>query len=210
MLLISRQGKVRLAKWYTTMATRSKSETTARNEAEPLLLTRQHQTDKIIKDVTQLVLARRTRMCNFLEYKGPCGSHAARNLTPSRIDRRSRSSFRFKGRLPPLRELVLCLRHRPARQRTHHARDHSPVSRSRPLRLVSRRLIKSFCPVDTSRYSTVTLATCASWICESHNGGQTPRAPRLTLNVVRQHLQLSKGVLGKLSDLGRFDRIGLA
>ncbi|GAA5946552.1 hypothetical protein JCM21900_005921 [Sporobolomyces salmonicolor] len=48
-LLISRQGKVRLAKWYTTMSTRNKT--------------------KIIKDVTQLVLARRTRMCNFLEYK---------------------------------------------------------------------------------------------------------------------------------------------
>lgn len=25
---------------------------------------------KVVKDVTQLVLARRTRMCNFLEYKG--------------------------------------------------------------------------------------------------------------------------------------------
>ncbi|GAA5953316.1 hypothetical protein JCM10213_000696 [Rhodosporidiobolus nylandii] len=49
LLLISRQGKVRLAKWYTTMSTRNKS--------------------KIVKDVTQLVLARRTRMCNFLEYK---------------------------------------------------------------------------------------------------------------------------------------------
>ncbi|GAA5836396.1 hypothetical protein JCM3775_003154 [Rhodotorula graminis] len=49
LLLISRQGKVRLAKWYTTMSPRNKS--------------------KIVKDVTQLVLARRTRMCNFLEYK---------------------------------------------------------------------------------------------------------------------------------------------
>jgi len=29
---------------------------------------------KIVKDVTQLVLARRTRMCNFLEYKGPLSS----------------------------------------------------------------------------------------------------------------------------------------
>ncbi|GAA5823952.1 hypothetical protein JCM10212_001056 [Sporobolomyces blumeae] len=48
-LLISRQGKVRLAKWFTTMSTRNKT--------------------KIVKDVTQLVLARRTRMCNFLEYK---------------------------------------------------------------------------------------------------------------------------------------------
>ncbi|KAK4335899.1 AP-1 complex subunit sigma-1 [Rhodotorula toruloides] len=49
-LLISRQGKVRLAKWYTTMPPRNKA--------------------KVVKDVTQLVLARRTRMCNFLEYKG--------------------------------------------------------------------------------------------------------------------------------------------
>ncbi|BGP26714.1 AP-1 adaptor complex sigma subunit Aps1 [Rhodotorula toruloides] len=48
-LLISRQGKVRLAKWYTTMPPRNKA--------------------KVVKDVTQLVLSRRTRMCNFLEYK---------------------------------------------------------------------------------------------------------------------------------------------
>ncbi|POY76455.1 hypothetical protein BMF94_0656 [Rhodotorula taiwanensis] len=48
-LLISRQGKVRLSKWYTTMSPKNKA--------------------KIVKDVTQLVLARRTRMCNFLEYK---------------------------------------------------------------------------------------------------------------------------------------------
>lgn len=50
MLLVSRQGKVRLAKWYQTLPTKAKN--------------------KIVKDVTQLVLARRTRMCNFLEYKG--------------------------------------------------------------------------------------------------------------------------------------------
>ncbi|OBZ70196.1 AP-1 complex subunit sigma-1 [Grifola frondosa] len=48
-LLVSRQGKVRLAKWYMTMPQKAKA--------------------KIVKDVTQLVLARRTRMCNFLEYK---------------------------------------------------------------------------------------------------------------------------------------------
>ena len=40
----------RLAKWFTTLAPKDKA--------------------KIVKDVTQLVLARRTRMCNFLEYKG--------------------------------------------------------------------------------------------------------------------------------------------
>ena len=44
-------GKVRLAKWFVTMPPKQKA--------------------KIVKDVTQLVLARRTRMCNFLEYKGP-------------------------------------------------------------------------------------------------------------------------------------------
>ncbi|KAI0284218.1 Adaptor protein complex sigma subunit [Russula aff. rugulosa BPL654] len=48
-LLVSRQGKVRLAKWFVTMPPKQKA--------------------KIVKDVTQLVLARRTRMCNFLEYK---------------------------------------------------------------------------------------------------------------------------------------------
>ncbi|KAF5134136.1 AP-1 complex subunit sigma-1 [Metarhizium anisopliae] len=39
----------RLAKWFTTLSPRDKA--------------------KIVKDVSQLVLARRTRMCNFLEYK---------------------------------------------------------------------------------------------------------------------------------------------
>ncbi|EDP44862.1 hypothetical protein MGL_0669 [Malassezia globosa CBS 7966] len=48
-LLISRQGKVRLAKWYGTMSHKSKA--------------------KIVKDVTQIILARRSRMCNFVEYK---------------------------------------------------------------------------------------------------------------------------------------------
>jgi AP-1 complex subunit sigma 1/2 len=40
----------RLAKWFTTLSPKDKA--------------------KIVKDVAQLVLARRTRMCNFLEYKG--------------------------------------------------------------------------------------------------------------------------------------------
>ena len=74
LILLSRQGKVvrpyslvahhgtravcandtpssqRLAKWFTTLSPKEKA--------------------KIIKDVSQLVLSRRTRMCNFLEYKG--------------------------------------------------------------------------------------------------------------------------------------------
>ncbi|PGH34559.1 hypothetical protein GX50_02642 [[Emmonsia] crescens] len=49
LILLSRQGKVRLAKWFSTLSPKDKA--------------------KIIKDVTQLVLSRRTRMCNFLEYK---------------------------------------------------------------------------------------------------------------------------------------------
>ena len=48
-LLISRQGKVRLSKWYGTMSQKSKA--------------------KIVKDITQIILARRSRMCNFVEYK---------------------------------------------------------------------------------------------------------------------------------------------
>lgn len=49
LILLSRQGKVRLAKWFTTLSPKEKA--------------------KIVKDVSQLVLPRRTRMCNFLEYK---------------------------------------------------------------------------------------------------------------------------------------------
>lgn len=50
LLLLSRQGKVRLAKWFTTLGTREKA--------------------KIVKEVTALVLSRRTKMCNVIEHKG--------------------------------------------------------------------------------------------------------------------------------------------
>jgi len=50
MLLVSRQGKVRLAKWFVTLPSKTKT--------------------KIAQEVTQLTLARKPRMCNFLEYKG--------------------------------------------------------------------------------------------------------------------------------------------
>ncbi|VVT54593.1 uncharacterized protein SAPINGB_P004153 [Magnusiomyces paraingens] len=49
LLLLSRQGKVRLAKWFETLASKEKT--------------------KIVREVTTLVLARRTKMCNVLEYK---------------------------------------------------------------------------------------------------------------------------------------------
>ncbi|KAL7752605.1 hypothetical protein RI367_002139 [Sorochytrium milnesiophthora] len=48
-LLISRQGKVRLSKWFVTLQPKEKQ--------------------KIIKDVTAAILQRRTRMCNVVEYR---------------------------------------------------------------------------------------------------------------------------------------------
>lgn len=49
-LLISRQGKLRLAKWYATYNLKERQ--------------------KLVKEVSVLVLARKTRACNFIEYKG--------------------------------------------------------------------------------------------------------------------------------------------
>lgn len=68
-------GKVRLQKWFTTMSLKVKA--------------------KIVKDVTQLVLARRTKMCNFLEYKGACFPYPY----PSHRNIRSRVTL---GHLGPL------------------------------------------------------------------------------------------------------------
>ena len=49
MLLLSRQGKVRLSKWYTTMTQKERA--------------------KIIRELTPLVLARPLKLCNFLDFK---------------------------------------------------------------------------------------------------------------------------------------------
>lgn len=48
-MLISRQGKLRLARWYATCTLKERQ--------------------KHIKEVTSLVLARKARSCNFIEYK---------------------------------------------------------------------------------------------------------------------------------------------
>eukprot|EP01092_Planopodium_desertum_P016801 TRINITY_DN95271_c1_g2_i1.p1 TRINITY_DN95271_c1_g2~~TRINITY_DN95271_c1_g2_i1.p1 ORF type:complete len:156 (-),score=14.64 TRINITY_DN95271_c1_g2_i1:81-548(-) len=48
-LLLSRQGKVRLSKWYEVFASKDKA--------------------RILREVTNLILARKPRMCNFIEYK---------------------------------------------------------------------------------------------------------------------------------------------
>ncbi|KAJ3017676.1 UNVERIFIED_CONTAM: hypothetical protein HDU68_011525 [Siphonaria sp. JEL0065] len=50
LLLVSRQGKIRLTKWFT-------SDWTTKDKT------------KAVKEVSQTVLARRAKMCNVLEYK---------------------------------------------------------------------------------------------------------------------------------------------
>ncbi|KAJ1733659.1 AP-1 adaptor complex sigma subunit Aps1, partial [Coemansia biformis] len=47
--LVSRQGKIRLAKWYVTMGVKEKN--------------------KVLKEVSQLVLARKPKQCNFIEHQ---------------------------------------------------------------------------------------------------------------------------------------------
>ncbi|KAI8853128.1 hypothetical protein BC829DRAFT_382927 [Chytridium lagenaria] len=49
-LLVSRQGKIRLTKWFT-------SDWTSKEKG------------KAVKEVSQTVLSRRTKMCNVLEYR---------------------------------------------------------------------------------------------------------------------------------------------
>ena len=48
-LLISRQGKVRLTKWYSPYSAKEKS--------------------RAVREVSAVVLARQQKQCNFLEYK---------------------------------------------------------------------------------------------------------------------------------------------
>ena len=49
LLLISRQGKVRLTKWYTAIAAKEKN--------------------RIVREVTAEVLSRQQKLCNFIEWK---------------------------------------------------------------------------------------------------------------------------------------------
>ena len=49
LFLISRQGKTRLSKWYQTILQKEKS--------------------KIIRELSTIILSRRAKMCNVLEYK---------------------------------------------------------------------------------------------------------------------------------------------
>ncbi|OJD16871.1 hypothetical protein ACJ73_08843 [Blastomyces percursus] len=88
LILLSRQGKVRLAKWFTTLSPKDKA--------------------KIIKDVTQLVLSRRTRMCNFLEYKGAAQEIVHSYIIslqpnqPASFSKKKRGTKKAKDELPVL------------------------------------------------------------------------------------------------------------
>ena len=48
-LLVSRQGKTRLAKWYLNVSLKEKT--------------------RMIRDITSLVLSRPHKQCNFIEFK---------------------------------------------------------------------------------------------------------------------------------------------
>lgn len=77
---------------------------------------------KIVKDVTQLVLARRTRMCNFLEYKGEPGFSFQYQFYMG--------WGRFESCISPLCLVVLRLWHRVGRQWAGDIGDHPPLRRS--------------------------------------------------------------------------------
>ncbi|OAA68155.1 Adaptor protein complex, sigma subunit [Niveomyces insectorum RCEF 264] len=82
LILLSRQGKVRLAKWFTTLSPREKA--------------------KIVKDVSQLVLARRTRMwggrvCLLVVYTGLTNIVTDRPADTKIVYRRYASLFFIAG-----------------------------------------------------------------------------------------------------------------
>ena len=75
---------------------------------------------KIVKDVTQLVLARRTRMCNFLEYKG--AEYAAMQEKEGQDSLRQRR--RHEGCVQAICVAVLRSRNQSGRQRAGGAGDY--------------------------------------------------------------------------------------
>ena len=77
-LLLSRQGKVRLAKWYTTYTQKERSKVCA--DSQPLRVKcRTVSTPKpadtrpadlqITRDITPTILGRTAKLCNFLDYQ---------------------------------------------------------------------------------------------------------------------------------------------
>jgi hypothetical protein len=113
---------------------------------------------KIVKDVTQLVLARRTRMCNFIEYKGPISFLHHPERTFSLI---ATAFVRYKGRISAIRIPVLCNGHRPVGQRTRHAGDNPQICRSSGSIFWECASIRYL----LSHWSHENFVRFASWIC---------------------------------------------
>lgn len=130
-------------------------------------------TAKIVKDVTQLVLARRTRMCNFLEYKGSsplisssphsCARcsliHALAFVVDSKIVyRRYASLFFVCGIGQQDNELItLEIIHRYAEPSLPPSHPWDSVGAHADNLMVG--VVTSKCWIDT-------LETSASWICQ--------------------------------------------
>ena len=74
MLLISRQGKVRLTKWYSAYSAKEKART--------------------VREVSAVVLARQQKQCNFLEYKD-------KKIIYKRCTAKDRHSWRADSPLSP-------------------------------------------------------------------------------------------------------------
>lgn len=55
LIVLSRQGKIRLSKWYIPLSQKDKA--------------------KIARELTALVLGRKAKMCNISEYKGEYIQH---------------------------------------------------------------------------------------------------------------------------------------
>jgi len=110
-------GKVRLQKWFVTQSSKVKQ--------------------RIVRDVTQLVLARKPRQCNFLEYQGTVISFFPHWFSPTQslrvpIHLRTNSvdPYRFKGDLPPLRLVVFRVWRDGRRERVEHARNCAQIRRN--------------------------------------------------------------------------------
>lgn len=87
-LLISRQGKLRLSKWYGTMSQKTKA--------------------KVVKDVTQLVLARRV-CCGRVE--ADLSSRVCATLLSTRVRFKRFTLHRIQGCVPAVCVALFCHGH---------------------------------------------------------------------------------------------------
>lgn len=113
-------------------------------------------------------------MCNFLEYKGSPLSALSVSSQPFHSSRKVVRADRFKDRVPEIREFVLRVRNRAARQRADHAGNHSPVSALCPGLFPSMLTHVTFA-TDMSRCWIVISAMFANSICQCLSSLNTPR-----------------------------------